>query len=265
MSYLRPNYHFRQGWVYTNLVSVALPLGHSNCSHAAQHYILATHLIEQYSGQNFSTFVQERIFTPLGMKSSMYLPSQAAATGKFSQSWSPSPPRRIPNWFDDNVRLTRTSYTVSPDPGLPTELRDRGRPGWRDFYGRRHDEVAELGHGPLEQHGSDEGHPAGGPGRVSSASRPDPDHAANRALDPGRHEHQLRVWVVADGLRRTQGPSLAASASMTADRLSNSSSSTTALSRASRPTSLSCRSKASAWFNSQTHTVSTRSTSTSRP
>jgi CubicO group peptidase (beta-lactamase class C family) len=56
--------------------------------------------------------VQERIFTPLGMKSSMYLPSQAAATGKFSQSWSPSPPRRIPNWFDDNVRLTRTSCNV---------------------------------------------------------------------------------------------------------------------------------------------------------
>jgi hypothetical protein len=194
----------------------------------------------------------------------MYLPSQAAASGKFSQSWSPSPPRRIPNWFDDNVRLTRTSYTASPDSGLPTELRDRGRPGWRNFYGGRHDEVGELGHGALEQHGSDEGHPAGGPGRVSRASRPDSDHAANRTLDPGRHEHQLRVRVVADELLRIQGPSLAASASVVTDRLSDSSSNTMVLSRAPRPTLLSCRSKASAWSNSQMHTVSTRSTSTLR-
>jgi CubicO group peptidase (beta-lactamase class C family) len=65
---------------------------------------LATHLIEKYSAQNFTSFVSERIFKPVGMHSSTYLPSQAAATGKFSQSWSPVGPRRIPNWFDDNVR-----------------------------------------------------------------------------------------------------------------------------------------------------------------
>ncbi len=68
----------------------------------AQFYILGAYLIEHYANTTYPEFVSERIFSPLGMSSSTFTPSVAAASGKLSQSWHKSG-RRIPFWFDDQV------------------------------------------------------------------------------------------------------------------------------------------------------------------
>lgn len=62
--------------------------------------MLATNLVARYSGLPYQTFVASRIFTPLNMVRSTYYPSNASATGDFTQSWM-STGRRIPHVFDD--------------------------------------------------------------------------------------------------------------------------------------------------------------------
>jgi CubicO group peptidase (beta-lactamase class C family) len=64
--------------------------------------MLFAHLIERYSGMPFTTFVSDRIFLPLKMSSTTYLPSIASATGRFTQNFL-SNGRRIPNWFTDEL------------------------------------------------------------------------------------------------------------------------------------------------------------------
>lgn len=65
-------------------------------------YMLAANLVARYSGVSYQTFVSSRIFTPLGMTRTTYYPSNASATGDFTQSWM-STGRRIPRVFDDTL------------------------------------------------------------------------------------------------------------------------------------------------------------------
>nr|VWO96016.1 Alcohol dehydrogenase 1 [Ganoderma boninense] len=85
MSKVRTAYELREQYSYNN-----------------QFYILGAYLIEHYANTTLAEFVSERIFTPLGMSSSTYIPSVAAASGKLTQSWHRNG-RRIPFWFDEQI------------------------------------------------------------------------------------------------------------------------------------------------------------------
>lgn len=63
-------------------------------------YMLTQQIISLYSGIPYPDFVAQRIFAPLNMSSTTFSPSRANATGRFTQSWTPSG-RRIPSWFSD--------------------------------------------------------------------------------------------------------------------------------------------------------------------
>lgn len=45
-------------------------------------------------------FAKERIFEPLGMTSTTFVPSEAVLSGHMSHSWTKDG-RRIPQWFTD--------------------------------------------------------------------------------------------------------------------------------------------------------------------
>jgi CubicO group peptidase (beta-lactamase class C family) len=54
------------------------------------------------AGQNYTSFVEDRIFTPLGMSSSTFSPVKATQTGKFTQGWTSSG-RLLPEWFQEDM------------------------------------------------------------------------------------------------------------------------------------------------------------------
>nr|VWO99815.1 Polyketide synthase [Ganoderma boninense] len=85
MSKVRTAYELREQYSYNN-----------------QFYVLGAYLIEHYTNTTLAKFVSERIFAPLGMSSSTYIPSVAAASGKLTQSWHRNG-RRIPFWFDEQI------------------------------------------------------------------------------------------------------------------------------------------------------------------
>ena len=60
------------------------------------------HIISQYSGLEFTEFVQERIFDRIGMGYSTYSPSRAEESGLFSHSWADTG-RRIPFYQSDRM------------------------------------------------------------------------------------------------------------------------------------------------------------------
>ena len=59
-------------------------------------YMVAQHIITKYSGMDFTTFVEQRIFQPLNMSSTTYSVTAAHASGRLTQTWTPFG-RRIPN------------------------------------------------------------------------------------------------------------------------------------------------------------------------
>jgi CubicO group peptidase (beta-lactamase class C family) len=70
-----------------------------------QPYMVVTVIVERLSLQHFTSFVSSRIFRPLHMNGTTYIPEAAIATGVHAQSFSPDK-RRIPNWFaDDDYRI----------------------------------------------------------------------------------------------------------------------------------------------------------------
>ncbi|KAG9311213.1 beta-lactamase/transpeptidase-like protein [Chiua virens] len=85
LKYLRPAFELREQWSYNNIM-----------------YMVASHVIATYSGQPYTSFVEERVFSPLGMTSSTFSPTKAEAFGKFTQGWSEDG-RRIPECFDENM------------------------------------------------------------------------------------------------------------------------------------------------------------------
>ena len=65
-------------------------------------FMVAGHIIETYSGKTYTSFVEDRIFTPLGMSSSTFSPAKAAKTGNFTQGWTKDG-RLLPEWFAEDM------------------------------------------------------------------------------------------------------------------------------------------------------------------
>ena len=111
MSKLRTAYELREKYSYNNQVRLVrlsyilrhlyIPASRQNPC-IVQFYILGAYLIEHYANTTLTEFVSERIFVPVGMSSSTYIPSVAAASGKLSQSWHRNG-RRVPFWFDEQL------------------------------------------------------------------------------------------------------------------------------------------------------------------
>ncbi|KAG2128999.1 beta-lactamase/transpeptidase-like protein [Suillus clintonianus] len=85
MRYLRPAFELREQWSYNNKMFTAV-----------------AHIVETYSAQTYTSFVEDRIFTPLGMSSSTYSPAKAGKTGKFTQGWT-SNGRLLPECFTEEM------------------------------------------------------------------------------------------------------------------------------------------------------------------
>ncbi|KAG1877405.1 beta-lactamase/transpeptidase-like protein [Suillus subluteus] len=85
MRHLRPAFELREQWSYNNKM-----------------FTTAAHIIEAYSAQTYTSFVEDRIFIPLGMTSSTFSPAKAGKTGRFTQGWTSSG-RLIPECFTEEI------------------------------------------------------------------------------------------------------------------------------------------------------------------
>ncbi|KAI0629472.1 beta-lactamase/transpeptidase-like protein [Trametes polyzona] len=85
LRHLPPAWDLRERWSYNN-----------------QMYMVGARIIEKYTNAPYSSFVTSRILRPLNMTSSTFSPSEAARTGKVTQTWTRGV-RRIPYWFSDQV------------------------------------------------------------------------------------------------------------------------------------------------------------------
>ncbi|KAF9233583.1 beta-lactamase/transpeptidase-like protein [Melanogaster broomeanus] len=83
LRYLRPAFELREQWSYNNIM-----------------YMVGAHIIATYADKPYTSFVEERIFSPLGMTSSTFSPEKAESSGKFSQGWTKDG-RRLPEWFSE--------------------------------------------------------------------------------------------------------------------------------------------------------------------
>ncbi|KZT55820.1 beta-lactamase/transpeptidase-like protein [Calocera cornea HHB12733] len=98
LRYLQPTYEFREKFQYNN-----------------QMYGAASYIVSKYSKQSYMSFVQDRIFKPLGMDASTYFPEIAFTSGKLAETWvNTAGPlfnetRRVPyfleDWSEVNVGL----------------------------------------------------------------------------------------------------------------------------------------------------------------
>ncbi|KAG1768064.1 beta-lactamase transpeptidase-like protein [Suillus placidus] len=85
MRYLKPAFELREQWSYNNNM-----------------FTTVAHIIETYSAQTYTSFVEDRIFTPLGMSSSTFSPAKAGKTGRFTQGWT-SNGRLLPECFTEEM------------------------------------------------------------------------------------------------------------------------------------------------------------------
>jgi len=68
-------------------------------------YTLSSYIISHYTG-SYTSFVKDRIFTPLDMTSTTFSLSEAVLSGEMADAWTNSG-RRIPNWLtDEQIELT---------------------------------------------------------------------------------------------------------------------------------------------------------------
>jgi len=81
---LRYSFELREQWLYNH-----------------QMYIVGANIVSMLSGMSYADFVKERIFKPLGMKSSTYSIDAAIKTGKFTDTWTSSG-RLIPPWVKED-------------------------------------------------------------------------------------------------------------------------------------------------------------------
>jgi CubicO group peptidase (beta-lactamase class C family) len=67
-------------------------------------FMLSSYIISHYTG-SYTSFVKDRIFTPLNMTSTTFSLSEAVRSGEMTDAWGNSG-RRIPQWLaDDQVEL----------------------------------------------------------------------------------------------------------------------------------------------------------------
>ena len=65
-------------------------------------FMAGARIIEKYTNVSYDTFVTSRIIKPLNMSSTTYSTSEAARTGRLTQTWTRGV-RRIPYWFSNEV------------------------------------------------------------------------------------------------------------------------------------------------------------------
>ncbi|KAI1786346.1 beta-lactamase/transpeptidase-like protein [Ganoderma leucocontextum] len=85
LKHLSPAYELREQWMYNN-----------------QMYMVGAHIVSELSGVTYQSFVSSRILAPLNMSSTTFSPSEAAKTGRLTQTWTRGV-RRIPFWFSNEV------------------------------------------------------------------------------------------------------------------------------------------------------------------
>lgn len=83
------------------LCSFSIPARITDCGTFIQIYTVAAHIVATYSGQSYTSFVEERIFAPLGMVSSTFSPTEAKASDSLTQGWSKKG-RRVPEIFAED-------------------------------------------------------------------------------------------------------------------------------------------------------------------
>ncbi|KAI0317842.1 beta-lactamase/transpeptidase-like protein [Amylostereum chailletii] len=71
LRHLRSVFELREQWSYNNIM-----------------YMVAAHIVSKLSGLPFTSFVETRIFAPLGMNS-VYSVDAASKTGRMCHAWSP--------------------------------------------------------------------------------------------------------------------------------------------------------------------------------
>ena len=64
--------------------------------------MVGAHIISKLSGMSYQAFASSRLFAPLNMSSTTFSPSEAAKSGRLTQTWTRGV-RRVPFWFPDNV------------------------------------------------------------------------------------------------------------------------------------------------------------------
>ncbi|KAF8132810.1 beta-lactamase/transpeptidase-like protein [Boletus edulis] len=104
LRYLRPAFELREQWSYNNIM-----------------YMVAAHVIETYAGQSYTSFVQERIFAPLGMTSTTFSPAEAEASGQMTHGWTREG-RRIPECFNEE-----TAFAMAGPGGIISNAIDMAK------------------------------------------------------------------------------------------------------------------------------------------
>ncbi|KAF8436227.1 beta-lactamase/transpeptidase-like protein [Boletus edulis BED1] len=104
LRYLRPAFELREQWSYNNIM-----------------YMVAAHVIETYAGQSYTSFVQERIFVPLGMTSTTFSPAEAEASGQMTHGWT-SEGRRVPECFNEE-----TAFAMAGPGGIISNAIDMAK------------------------------------------------------------------------------------------------------------------------------------------
>lgn len=65
-------------------------------------YVVGSHILSTYAPRDYISFVCDRIFEPLGMKSSTFSPAEANRSGELTQSWT-AHSQRIPYWIPEEA------------------------------------------------------------------------------------------------------------------------------------------------------------------
>ena len=98
-------------------------------------YVTASYLLSVYAKKSFYEFAKERIFDPLGMKSTIMSPTEAKQSGHLSHSWAQPTGeekygRRIPFWFSE-----KTHRFISGAGGVISSTEDLVRPVKQNLEG----------------------------------------------------------------------------------------------------------------------------------
>ncbi|KAF8557186.1 beta-lactamase/transpeptidase-like protein [Imleria badia] len=104
LKHLRPAFELREQWSYNNIM-----------------YMVAADVIATYSGRPYTSFVEERIFAPLGMTSSTFSPIKAEASDKFTQGWTKDG-RRVPECFTEE-----TTFVMAGPGGIISNAVDMAK------------------------------------------------------------------------------------------------------------------------------------------
>jgi CubicO group peptidase (beta-lactamase class C family) len=106
------------------------PLPGSQYSYSTVNYVLAARIIEKLTGKSVNRYIKEKLFAPLGMKDSFFIPQK---TGE----------PEIDAWMDDGTTLEQRQriadlVLITRDGNLPAEMApgpdggwDKYRTGWR--------------------------------------------------------------------------------------------------------------------------------------